>query len=55
MKRKRFSEKQIAFALRQAETGTTIEDICRKMGSRSRHSIGGRRSTPAWASARSGG
>lgn len=32
MKRKRFSEEQIAFALRQAESGTTIEEICRKMG-----------------------
>ena len=32
MKRKRFSEEQIAFALRQAESGTTIDDICRKMG-----------------------
>ena len=32
MKRKRCSEEQIAFALRQAESGTTIEDICRKMG-----------------------
>jgi putative transposase len=32
MKRKRFLEEQIAFALRQAESGTTIEEICRKMG-----------------------
>ncbi len=32
MKRKRFSEEQIAFALRQAESGTTLEEICRKMG-----------------------
>jgi putative transposase len=32
MKRKRFSEEQIAFVLRQAESGTTIEEICRKMG-----------------------
>jgi putative transposase len=32
MKRKRFSEEQIAFALRQAESGTTIGEICRKMG-----------------------
>ena len=32
MKRKRFSEEQIAFALRQAASGTTIEEICRKMG-----------------------
>ena len=55
MKRKRFSEEQIAFALRQAESGTTIEEICRKMGISeptfyrwSRPSTGGRRSTPAW-------
>jgi putative transposase len=32
MKRKQFSEEQIAFALRQADSGTTIEEICRKMG-----------------------
>jgi len=32
MERKRFSEGQIAFALRQADSGTTIEEICRKMG-----------------------
>jgi putative transposase len=32
MKRKRFTEEQIAFALRQAESGTTVEEICRKMG-----------------------
>lgn len=32
MKRKRFSEEQIAFALREAESGTTIAEICRKMG-----------------------
>lgn len=31
MKRKRFSEKQIAFALRQAESGIAVEEICRKM------------------------
>ena len=32
MKRKRYREEQIAFALRQAESGTAIEEICRKMG-----------------------
>jgi putative transposase len=32
MKRKRYSDEQIAFALRQAEGGTVIEEICRKMG-----------------------
>ena len=32
MKRKRYSDKQIAFALRQAENGTLVEEICRKLG-----------------------
>jgi putative transposase len=32
MKRKRYSDEQDAFALRQAESGTAVEDICRKMG-----------------------
>jgi len=32
MKRKRFTEEQIVFALRQAESGTPVEEICRKMG-----------------------
>jgi putative transposase len=29
---KRFSEEQIAFALRQAEGGTPVNEVCRKMG-----------------------
>jgi putative transposase len=32
MKRKRYTEEQIAFALRQAESGTAVEEICRKLG-----------------------
>jgi putative transposase len=32
MKRKRYADEQIAFALRQAESGTPVEEICRKMG-----------------------
>ena len=32
MKRKRCSEEQIAFAVRQAESGTAVEEICRKLG-----------------------
>jgi putative transposase len=32
MKRTRFTEAQIAFALRQAETGTPLSEIIRKMG-----------------------
>ncbi len=32
MKRSRFTEEQIAFALRQAEAGTAVAEVCRKMG-----------------------
>jgi putative transposase len=32
MKKTKFTEEQIAFALRQAETGTLVGEICRKMG-----------------------
>jgi hypothetical protein len=31
MPKKRFSDEQIAFALMQAEAGTTVGEICRKM------------------------
>lgn len=32
MKRSKFTEDQIAFALKQAELGTSVEEVCRKMG-----------------------
>lgn len=32
MPKKRFTDEQIAFALRQAEGGTPVGEICRKMG-----------------------
>ena len=32
MKRKRYTEAQIAFALRQAESGTSVAEITRKLG-----------------------
>ena len=32
MPKKRFTNEQIAFALRQAENGTLVAEICRKMG-----------------------
>ena len=32
MKRKRFTEEQIAIALRQAEAGTSVEEVRRKLG-----------------------
>ncbi|RYE48537.1 MAG: transposase [Hyphomicrobiales bacterium] len=32
MKRSRFSEEQIAYALRLAESGTAVVDVCRQIG-----------------------
>ena len=32
MKKTLYTEEQIAFALKQAETGTRVEEVCRKMG-----------------------
>ena len=31
MKRKRFTEEQITYALKQAESGTPVAEICRKL------------------------
>ena len=32
MKVSRFTQEQIAFAIKQSELGTKVEEICRKMG-----------------------
>lgn len=32
MKRSRFSEEQIAYTLRLAESGTPVVDVCRQIG-----------------------
>lgn len=32
MRKSRFTEQQIAFAIRQAETGTKVAEVCRKIG-----------------------
>lgn len=32
MKKSKFTEAQIVFALRQADTGVTVAEVCRKMG-----------------------
>ncbi len=32
MKKSKFTDQQVAFALQQAEAGTAVEEVCRKMG-----------------------
>ena len=32
MKKSKFTDQQVAFALQQAETRTPVEEVCRKMG-----------------------
>lgn len=32
MKRSKYTEEQIAFALKQSELGTAVPKVCRKMG-----------------------
>ena len=32
MKKSKFSEEQITFVLYQADTGTNVDEVCRKMG-----------------------
>ena len=40
MKMTKFTEEQIAFALRQSETGTKGAEVCRKMGVGPRYRCG---------------
>jgi len=47
MKKSKFSEAQIVFALKQSET-VPVEEICRKMGISQALITTGRRSTVAW-------
>jgi putative transposase len=42
MGQKHFTEEQIAFALRQAESGTSVAEIIRKLGISEQTFIGGR-------------
>lgn len=32
MKKSKFTEEQIAFVLKQAKTGTAVDEVCRKIG-----------------------
>lgn len=45
MRKSKFSEEQIAMALRQGEVGTPAAEICRKLGISQGRSTAGRRST----------
>ena len=54
MKKSKFTEAQIVFALRQADTGTVVAEVCRKMGISeatfyNRTAARWRKSTVAWA------
>ena len=49
MKRSKFSEEQIVYAIRQAEAGTPVGDLCRQLGVSEPPSTPGRRSTRTWA------
>ena len=49
MKKSKFSDEQIAVALKQAESGTRVSEICRKFGICEARFIPGRRSLVAWA------
>jgi hypothetical protein len=53
MKKSKFTEEQIAYALRQVEGGTAPADVCRQLGVSEATSTSGRRSTRTWASASS--
>lgn len=48
MKKSKFTEEQIAFALKQAESGTSVEEIRRKMGSAWPRSTPDARSSAGW-------
>ena len=37
MKGSKFTEEQIAFALKQAEAGITVAEVCRKLGVSEEH------------------
>lgn len=37
MKRSKFTESQIVFALKQAETGVAVAEVCRKLGHQRSH------------------
>jgi putative transposase len=53
MKKSRYTDEQIAYALRQGETGTRVEEICRQMGISDATYYNWKRSLADWDQARS--
>ncbi|SFC34499.1 putative transposase [Zunongwangia mangrovi] len=50
MKRSKYTESQIVFAIKQVETGTRLSEVCRKMRiSEATYTIG-RKNTVVWVS-----
>lgn len=47
MKKSQFAEEPIAWALHQHEGGMSVAGVTRRLGSRSKYSTGGRRSSGA--------
>jgi hypothetical protein len=54
MRKSNYTEEQIAFALKQAELGTAVAEVCRKMGVSEATFFAGSRSTVAWVRRNSG-
>ena len=54
MKKTLYKEEQIAYALRQAELGTPVAEVVRKMGV-SEQTFGRRSNMPGWVWGRLGG
>ena len=55
MKKSRFTNEQIAFALRQAESGTPVEEVCRKLSISQQTFYRWRRSLAGWGLKSCGG
>jgi len=55
MKRSKFSEEQIIYAIHQTDAGTLVGDLCRQLGVSEAPSTAGERNTPISGSANSAG
>jgi len=55
MRKTSFTFRAVAFALRQAETGTPVAEVCRKMGVSEASYTTGNASMAGWGSASFGG